>query len=206
MPGPGRPARLPRHAPGMRIGLFGGSFNPPHEGHRLASLVALRRLGLDAIWWLVTPGNPLKQNSGLPEISERLAAARRVAAHPRIIVTDLEAEIGTRYTIDTLDYLTRRCAGVDFVWIMGADNLAAFHRWRRWRDIAALAPVVVIDRPGSTLKGMHTRAGQWFHRHRYDESDAALLARAKAPAFAFLHGPRSEASSTGLRNAATPAR
>jgi len=131
----------------MRIGLFGGTFNPPHEGHRLASLIALKRLKLDAVWWLVTPGNPLKENAGLPPLHERIEAARALADHPRIIVTGLEAQIGTRYTFDTIDHLTRRCAGVRFAWIMGADNLASFHRWQRWREIAALTPIAVIDRP-----------------------------------------------------------
>ena len=112
----------------MRIGLFGGTFNPPHEGHRLASLIALKRLKLDTVWWLVTPGNPLKENAGLPPLHERIEAARALADHPGIIVTGLEAQIGTRYTFDTIDHLTRRCAGVRFAWIMGADNLASFHR------------------------------------------------------------------------------
>jgi nicotinate-nucleotide adenylyltransferase len=200
-PGPGRPVRLPRHAPGLRIGLFGGSFNPPHEGHRLASLIALNRLQLDSVWWLVTPGNPLKRNDGLPDLGLRLAAARKLASHPRIVVTDLEGRIGTRFSIDTIIYLRQRCPGVYFVWLMGADNLFNFHRWRRWREIAQAVPIAVIDRPGSTLRGMNTRGGALFTRHRYDETDAPLLARAAAPAFTFLHGPRSEASSTELRKA-----
>ena len=192
---------LPRHARGMRIGLFGGSFNPPHAGHRLASLIALKRLQLDAVWWIVTPGNPLKENSGLPALGDRIAAAQGLARHPRIFVTGFEAGIGTRFTHDTLAWLVRRCPGVHFTWIMGADNLAGFHRWQRWRDIAALVPVAVIDRPGATLRAANSRAGHFLARHRLDESDGRLLPQRKAPAFIFLHGPRSTLSSTLLRSA-----
>ena len=190
---------LPRHAPSMRIGLFGGSFDPPHEGHRLASLTALKRLRLDAVWWVVTPGNPLKEHSGLAPLAERMAAARALSCNPRIAVTGFEADIGTRYTYDTIAWLRRRCSGVRFVWIMGADNLSGFHRWQRWRDIAGLVPIAVIDRPGSTLRASNSRAGRVLAGVRLDESDAPLLARKKAPAFIFLHGPRSMMSSTLLR-------
>jgi nicotinate-nucleotide adenylyltransferase len=192
-------AELPRHSAGMRIGLFGGTFNPPHDGHRLASLTALSRLGLDRLWWMVTPGNPLKENLDLPELDERMTAARLVAHDPRIDVTGFEAHIGTRYTYDTLSYLRRRCPHVHFVWIMGADNLAGFHKWQKWQAIARMMPIVVIDRPGSTLKAVHSRAGHMLAQHRIDETDALLLPRMTAPAFAFLHGPRSDLSSTELR-------
>ena len=187
----------------MRIGLFGGTFNPPHSGHRLVSTIALARLRLDAVWWLVTPGNPLKQNDGLPPLDTRMAAAEAMADHPRIAVTGVEAEIGTRFTFDTVAYLTRRCPGVKFVWIMGADNLANFHRWQRWRDIAALAPIAVIDRPGSTLKAVNSRGGAWLTPYRLDESDAGLLADAVPPAFTFIHAQRSDMSSTELRRRGT---
>ena len=199
--GPGNPVRLPNHAAGMRIGLFGGSFNPPHEGHRLASMIALSRLQLDCIWWLVTPGNPLKINDGLPPLHQRMEAARRLASHPRIKITDIEAAIGTRYTFETLWWLKQRCPGVDFVWIMGADNLANFHRWQRWREIASLVSIAVIDRPGSTLKAMHGKGGEYLARQRIHESDGKLLAGRQKPGFIFLHGPRSEMSSTLLRSA-----
>jgi nicotinate-nucleotide adenylyltransferase len=195
------PARLPPHGPGMRIGLFGGTFNPPHQGHLLVSRIALDRLGLDRIWWIVTPGNPLKENSGLPPLELRMEAARKLARHPRIDITGFEAEIGTRYTYDTIAYLSQRCPQVDFVWIMGADNLRQFHRWQRWQDMARLAPIAVIDRPGSTLKAANSRAAVWLSRRRFDEREARLLAGAEAPAFIFLHGPRSELSSTELRQA-----
>ncbi|WP_460449621.1 nicotinate-nucleotide adenylyltransferase [Alsobacter sp. SYSU BS001988] len=190
---------LPRHAPGMRIGLLGGSFNPAHHGHLLASETALRRMGLDRVWWIVTPGNPLKDNAGLPPLRERMAAARAIAQDPRIDVTGFEAAIGTRFTHDTLAYLGRRCPGVNFVWLMGADNLANFHRWQRWRLIAELMPIAVIDRPGSTLKASRSAAAVALARHRLDESDAGLLPGAATPAWTFLHGRRSSLSSTALR-------
>ncbi len=193
------PFKLPPSAPGLKIGLFGGSFNPPHEGHRAASLLALRRLGLDWLWWLVSPGNPLKDTHHLPPLATRLAAVRQLAQHPRIAVSGIEAAIGTRYTYETIAYLTQRCPGVDFVWIMGADNLASFHQWKRWRDIAALVPIAVIDRPGATLAAIHSPAGVLLSRYRYDENCGRAFAMAKPPAFIFLHGPRSSLSSTALR-------
>src|SRR5204863_138816 len=140
------PPGLPPHAPGLRVGLFGGTFDPPHAAHRAASLLVLRRTGLDRIWWLVTPGNPLKDTRGLAPLRDRIAAARRLARHPRIEVSGVEAAIGARYTLDTLRYLVARCPGVRFVWIMGADNLRSFHRWHGWRRIAALVPIAVVDR------------------------------------------------------------
>ena len=134
----------------MRIGLFGGSFNPPHRGHVHATELALKRVGLDRVWWLVSPGNPLKETRGLPPLASRMEAARAIARDPRIVVTGLEAEIGTRYTYDTVAYLRRRCPGVRFVWIMGADILSQLPQWQRWRGIAELVPFAVIDRPGAT--------------------------------------------------------
>jgi nicotinate-nucleotide adenylyltransferase len=154
---------LPPHARAMRIGLFGGSFNPPHAGHLLVAQTALRRLQLDAVWWIVTPGNPLKSHTGLPSLAERMAACRvLIGADPRIIVTGFEADIGTSYTEQSLRYLVRRCPGVDFVWLMGADNLASFHRWQKWRSIASLVPMAVIDRPGATLRAVASPAGAGF--------------------------------------------
>lgn len=191
--------RLPPHTPGLRIGLYGGSFNPPHAGHRHVSLMALRRLRLDRVWWIVTPGNPLKDHGGLPATAARVAAACRLARHPRIAVTGFEEEIGARYTVDTLSYLKERCPGPSFVWIMGADSLASFHRWRGWWRIAELMPFAVVDRPGWTLRAIQSRAALALGCYRIDETDAGLLADLAPPAWAFLHGPRSSLSSTVLR-------
>ena len=137
---------LPPTSPGLGVGLFGGSFNPPHEGHRLVAETALRRLGLDQVWWIVTPGNPLKSNSELPSQAERMALVRDlVGADRRMVVTGIEAEIGTRYTEQTIRFLCSRLPQVNFVWLMGADNLADFHRWKNWRNIAGLVPMAIID-------------------------------------------------------------
>jgi nicotinate-nucleotide adenylyltransferase len=191
--------RLPPFAPGMRIGLLGGSFNPPHEGHALITRLALRRLALDRIWWLVTPGNPLKSLTRLAALNARIEAARRLDVGPRVIVSDIEAQIGSRFTYDTLRWLRRRAPGVHFVWIMGADNLRQFHLWRHWRLIADLVPIVVVDRPGSTLKAISSPAGAALARWRVPERDATRFAAMRPPALIFLHGPRSWLSSTALR-------
>jgi nicotinate-nucleotide adenylyltransferase len=194
--------RLPPHAPGLRIGLFGGSFNPAHAGHRMASLTALRRLQLDRVWWLVTPGNPLKDNHALPPLRQRIATARARAGHGRIRVTGIEARLRTRYTADTLRALKRRCPGVRFVWIMGSDNLASFHRWNEWRTIARMMPIAVIDRPGSTHRAVASPAANWLARWRLPENQGAALPLHSAPAWIFLHGRRSDLSSTSLREMA----
>ena len=192
---------LPPHAPGMRIGLFGGTFDPPHAAHRAACLLALRRLGLDSVWWLVTPGNPLKDTRGLAPLSERVAAARALAHHPHINVTDFEAKLDIHYTFETVSYLVRRCRGVHFVWIMGADNLRSFHRWQRWRDIAALVPIAIVDRLGPSLYAAATAAGQTLAHARLPETAARALPERKPPAWIYLHGLKSPLSSTALRAA-----
>ena len=190
---------LPPHAPGMRIGLFGGTFDPPHQAHLAAALLALKRLKLDRVWWLVTPGNPLKNNSGLAPIGQRIAAARALTRHPRIDVTGLEAVIKTRYTYDTICWLKARCPGVRFVWIMGADNLRSFHRWQRWRDIAKLMPIVVVDRLGPSLYAGASPAGQAMRLARIPEHAVTTLPDRHPPAWTFLHGLKSPLSSTALR-------
>jgi nicotinate-nucleotide adenylyltransferase len=190
--------------PGMRIGLFGGSFNPPHDGHRAASLLALKRLRLDRIWWLVSPNNPLKDARELAPLALRLEAARKVANHPRIEVTEIEAAIGARFSFETISYLKRRCRGVHFVWVIGADNFRYFDRWQRWREIAELVPIAIIDRPGFTLRSLHGRAAETLARYRLNETRASVLATAAPPAFIFLHGPRSPKSSTELRGKPHP--
>jgi nicotinate-nucleotide adenylyltransferase len=196
-----RHSRLPPHARGLKIGLFGGTFDPPHEAHRAACLIAMHRLGLDRVWWLVTPGNPLKDTRGLAPLQQRIAAARRLANHPRIDVTGLEADIGARYTYDTVRYLIARCPGVRFVWIMGADNLRSFHRWQKWRAIAAMLPIAVVDRLGPSLYATAGPAGQALARSRIAEAAAKTLPGRRPPAWVYLHGLKSALSSTALRAA-----
>jgi len=193
------PIRLPPYAPGLKIGLFGGTFDPPHAAHRAACLLALQRLELDRVWWLVTPGNPLKDTGGLAPLAERIAAARKLADDPRIVVTGVEAQMRTRYTHDTVRTLTARCRGVRFVWIMGADNLRSFHRWQKWRGIAALVPIAVVDRLGPSLYATAGTAGQALARFRIRESAARSLPLRRPPAWVFLHGLKSPLSSTALR-------
>jgi nicotinate-nucleotide adenylyltransferase len=199
--GPAGSLRIPPHGRGMRIGLFGGTFDPPHGAHRAACLIAMKRLDLARVWWLVTPGNPLKDSRGLAPLDERLAAARALAQHPRIVVTGIEAAIGAHYTYDTLRYLLARCPGVRFVWIMGADNLRTFHRWQKWRDIAAMVPIAVIDRLGPSLYATAGLAGQALARYRLPDAQARVLADRRPPAWAYLHGLKSPLSSTALRAA-----
>jgi len=183
----------------MRIGLLGGSFNPAHDAHREISLTALKRLGLDQVWWLVTPGNPLKDVSQLPSLGERVAEARKVARHPRIVVTGFNGGAGSSFTIDLLYALKQRFPGVHFVWLMGADNLATFHRWRAWPEIFGLVPIAVLDRPGYRLKARAGQAGQRFAPYYVDETDAAGLALLEPPAWTILSHRLSGLSSTALR-------
>ena len=184
----------------MRIGLLGGSFNPPHVAHRAISLFAIKRLKLDRVWWLVTPGNPLKDAGALRDLDARVEAARQMANDPRIDVSCLEAVIGTRYTFDTITYLRRRAAGLRLVWIMGADNLAQFHRWQNWRRIASEVPIAVIDRPPQSFRALAAPAARALARYRLPESEAGSLADRRAPAWVFLTGMKLSLSSTGLRN------
>jgi nicotinate-nucleotide adenylyltransferase len=191
---------IPFHTDGMRVGLLGGSFNPPHAAHRAISQFAIKRLKLDRVWWLVTPGNPLKELEGLRDLDSRADAARKMADDPRIDVSRLESVIGTRYTVDTITYLRRRCSGVRLVWIMGADNLAQFHRWENWRRIASEVPMAVIDRPPQSFRALAAPAALALERYRIPENDAGRLADRRAPAWVFLTGMKSTLSSTGLRN------
>lgn len=190
-------ARLPAAAAGMTIGLLGGSFDPPHEGHRQISLQALKRLRLSQLWWLVSPQNPLKSRSNA--IDSRLEAARLLARHSRIKVLDLERRLGTRYTADTLRALKARYPRVRFVWLMGADNLEQIREWYDWQAIFHAVPVAVFDRPGFGLRAAASLAARRYQRFRYDESDAAGLAAARPPAWALIHAPRLALSSTALR-------
>lgn len=196
--------KIPPALPEQRIGILGGTFNPAHDGHRHISVMALRRLGLQKVWWMVTPGNPLKNNGGLPPLDERAAHAERVARHPAITVTGLEAGIQTRFTYDTLAILKQRFPATRFVWLMGADNLAQFHRWQGWQEIARLMPIAVIDRPGSSLATRSSVAAQALARFRVREGEASALPSMEAPAWTFLHGPRSDLSSTAIRAGLKP--
>ena len=177
-------------ADGLRIGLLGGSFDPAHEGHLYASLVALRALELDYVWWLVSPGNPLKTSPR--SLAWRMKEARRAARHPRIRVTAIETDFRTRYTIDTLRALQRRFPHVHFVWLMGSDNLLQFSRWRNWRQIARRVPIVVVRRPGTALATLPATLTRRFGlAHRLAEPPSILV----------LDGRRNPASSTALRQA-----
>jgi nicotinate-nucleotide adenylyltransferase len=191
--------RTPLALAGQRIGIMGGSFNPSHEGHRIVAETALKRLGLDQLWWLVTPGNPLKVNDELPSLSQRMSAARLFARGPRMKITSFEATLGTPYTAATLAFLKRRHPGVRFVWVMGADNLATFHRWQHWRSIAAAMPIAVIDRPGWRLKALASPAAAALAITRIPEQHSARLATCQAPAWTFLTSRLSQLSSTALR-------
>ncbi len=191
--------RMPHVESGLRVGLFGGSFNPPHQGHVHVCEQALRKLELSQIWWLVSPGNPLKDQSNLAPLADRIKACEEITPNPRMKITACELGLPSRYTADTLEHIVARNPTVDFVWVMGADNLGQFHKWERWRDIASLLPIAVVDRPGSTMALHSAFAAQTLRQFRIDESDAALLVTMKPPAWTFLHGPRSSLSSTALR-------
>ncbi|WP_165447161.1 nicotinate-nucleotide adenylyltransferase [Sinorhizobium fredii] len=192
---------MPYVESGMSVGLLGGSFNPPHAGHVLVAETALQKLGLDQLWWMVTPGNPLKDHNNLAPLAERIALSEKIARNPRIKVTAFEQALGQSYTARTLEFVRARNRGVRFVWVMGADNLRNFHRWQNWRRIVRTFPIAVIDRPGSTLAYLSSRMAMTFDHARIDEDDAPRLAFRRAPAWTFIHGPRSSLSSTALRSA-----
>ncbi len=191
-------AGLPYVRPGMTVGLFGGSFDPPHEGHVHVSREALKRFGLDRVWWLVSPGNPLKAEGPAP-LDRRLEAARTLIRHPRIEVTDIEARLDTRYTGETLEALFQLYPGVRFVWLMGADNLASFHRWQRWDWILRNVPVGVLARPGQQISARTAKAAQIYRRFKVPASAAKGLAYRDTPAWCFLNVPMVDISSTEIR-------
>lgn len=185
----------------MRIGLLGGSFDPAHEGHVAISRAALRQFRLDRVWWLVSPGNPLKARRPAP-LSRRIEDARRLLTDPRILVTDIERRLGTRMTADTVAALRRVYPGVRFVWLMGSDNLVQFHRWDRWRRIAAALPLGVLARPGSRLAARRSVAAHVLEPWRLPLSQAGSLALRRPPAWVQVNLPMSPQSSTALRLAA----
>jgi len=192
-------ARLPPDTGDAPIGLLGGSFNPAHDAHVEVSETAIKRLGLARVWWLVTPGNPLKAGSTSAPLDARIAAARKLVGSRPITVTGFERSLSDPYTISTLMLLRRRRPQARFVWLMGADCLAEFHRWRQWREIMALMPIAVVDRPGWRLKALSSIAAEAYAHYRLPEHEAAQLASLRPPAWVFLTAPLSELSSTAIR-------
>ncbi|WP_170762425.1 nicotinate-nucleotide adenylyltransferase [Ruegeria lacuscaerulensis] len=189
---------IPFARPGQVVGLFGGSFDPPHQGHVHVTREAMKAFGLDRVWWLVSPGNPLKKRGPAP-LERRLKAAKAVIQHPRVEVTDIEALTGTRMTADTLAVLQRLYPQVKFVWLMGADNLAQFHRWKDWRQIMDSVPVGVVARPGDRISARMSPAARVYAKYRIDGQARHLLGRAQAPAWCFVNVPMVDVSSTEIR-------
>ena len=188
----------PYIAPGQTVGLLGGSFDPAHDGHVAITKAALTRFGLDRIWWMVTPGNPLKLRAPAP-MQDRLRAAREVMRHPRVLVTDIETQLGTTFTAQTLQALQRMYPHVRFVWLMGADNLAQFDHWRDWRWIMDNVPVGVLARPGDRIAGRTSKAARIYRHAQLPTGAAGLLPYRSAPAWCFLNMPMSDASSSAIR-------
>ena len=182
---------------GQKVGLFGGSFDPAHDGHAHVAQTALRRLGLDKVIWLVSPQNPLKPRSA--DLKRRMDSARRFAHGPSMIVSDIESRLGSAYTIDTLRALKARFPDVHFVWIMGADNLSSLHHWRGWTQIMYEAPVAVIARPGSAIKSRLAPAAVRFSRYRLPSRQARLAPFTPVPAWLYMHAPLNFSSSSAIR-------
>ena len=184
-----------------RIGLLGGSFNPAHGGHRRISLFALRALDLDEVWWLVSPGNPLKPGKGMAPLAARVRSAMVQARRAPIRVTAIERELGTRYTVDTLAALRRRYARREFLWLMGSDNLAQFHRWRDWRRIARTMPIAVVARPGYDAAAVASPAMAWLRRFSVPLSSFVNRGEWSAPALVTLRFDPDDRSATAIRRA-----
>ena len=193
--------KVPHAEAGMRIGLFGGSFNPAHEGHRLVALQCLKRLQLDRVWILVSPGNPLKDHTDLDSLDRRLEQTIKVMDDPRLQVTAFEAPLRFTYTSQTIAYLRETHPGVHFVWIMGADSLMSFDHWENWETIAASVPMAIYARPGSALRATRSPAATALAEARIPEDEATTLASRPAPAWVYLRGVMSTASSTAIRQA-----
>jgi len=193
--------KVPYAESGMRIGLFGGSFNPAHEGHRLVALQCLKRLQLDRVWILVSPGNPLKDHTDLDSLDRRLEQTIKVMDDPRLQVTAFEAPLRFTYTSQTIAYLRETHPGVHFVWIMGADSLMSFDHWENWETIAASVPMAIYARPGSALRATQSPAATALAEARIPEDEATTLASRPAPAWVYLRGVMSTASSTAIRQA-----
>lgn len=184
---------------GKRIGLLGGSFNPAHGGHLHISEQALKRLGLDAVWWLVSPQNPLKPQKGMAPLATRMASAQHVGNHPDIVVTDIEARLGTRYTADTITKLIQYFPNSHFIWLMGADNLVGFHRWKSWQRIAKMLPIAVLLRPGYSGARWSTPSASWFGKYRHAESHARQWHTWRTPALVIVTLPLDARSATAIR-------
>ncbi len=182
----------------MKIGLLGGSFDPPHAGHVHITKQALRRFGLDRVWWLVSPGNPLKADGPAP-VEQRMSAARKIMQHPRVEITDIETRLGTRYTADTLAAVLARYPDADFVWLMGADNMVHFHKWQRWNWIMENVPVGVTSRPGEFVKASRSVMAIKYSFARVPVAGSGSLARRPAPAWCLLDGPTLDVSSSDIR-------
>ncbi|WP_343062185.1 nicotinate-nucleotide adenylyltransferase [Acidocella aromatica] len=195
---------MPRfgHHRRIRIGLLGGSFNPAHEGHLHVAREALRHAGLDQLWLMVSPGNPLKPSIGMAPLPERLATARRFADGRRIIATDIEARIGTRYTVDTMRELKRRFPAARFVWLMGADNLIQLPRWGSWRRIIRAMPMLVLPRPGATRRALASQAAKAYGKYRLPARAGLCLPAAESPAWILLPVKENPVSATELRRKA----
>ncbi|WBU57517.1 nicotinate-nucleotide adenylyltransferase [Paracoccus sediminicola] len=190
----------PIAAPGQRIGLLGGSFDPAHEGHVRLTEEALKRFGLDRVWWLVTPGNPLKSRQPAP-LAERISYARRIMDDPRVVVSGIEARLGTQMTVDSIAALQDRYPLVRFTWLMGSDNLVQFSQWDRWQEIAARVPIGVLARPGTRLKARLSKAARIMAPHRLPETESSRLGNSAPPAWVMVNMPMSNASSTAIRAA-----
>jgi nicotinate-nucleotide adenylyltransferase len=193
------PHTCPRPFPGRRIGILGGSFNPAHIGHLHISIEALKRLNLDAVWWLVSPQNPLKSTKDMASLEDRLQSAQECADHPRIWVSDLETELGTRYSADTIACLQRRFTDRHFVWLIGADNLAQMPAWRNWHKIFASIPVAIFARPNYSHRALAGLAARRYRKARIKERSASLLALTSPPAWVFFQIPLEPISSTAIR-------
>ncbi|MEM6902046.1 MAG: nicotinate-nucleotide adenylyltransferase [Pseudomonadota bacterium] len=193
--------RAPSLWRGRRVGLLGGSFNPAHDGHRHISLMALKKLGLDQIWWLVSPQNPLKSTDGMAPLAERIDSAQAVARHPHIIVTSIETDLGTRYTADTLPALQRAFPGTAFTWLMGADNLSQIRHWQHWNRIFETMPVAVLARAPYCLRARSSMAAIRYERHRLPHARASRLNSGRPPRWVYLPIPLHGASATAIRAA-----
>ncbi|HDZ82464.1 MAG TPA: nicotinate-nucleotide adenylyltransferase [Roseobacter sp.] len=191
---------FPYATPGQVIGLLGGSFDPAHAGHAHITREALKRFGLDRVWWLVSPGNPLKAHGPAP-MAQRLEHARQIIQHPRVVLTDIEERLGTRHTAQTLTALRARYQGVRFVWLMGADNLAQLHLWQNWQHIVETVPIGVLARPGQRISARMSRAASLYAKYRIPAPQSQLLRSAEAPAWCFVNVPMTDISSTAIRAA-----